>query len=118
MAPFTGDAVSSAVKTAVETQPPAHAGSQNNAEDHGEALAGALQAFRQGETVGVVFHGHGAAQLPGDILLEGFVDQAGDVGIDHAAGPGIDDAGNANANGAVMAGCLTQGLFGHPNRVF
>ena len=85
----------------------AAAGAQDDAEHQVIPLGGAISGFGQGEAVGVVFHGDGAAQEAFQVRLEGVADEPGGVGILDPAASIVDGAGDADADGAT----LTVGHF-------
>ncbi len=109
MSPLAAEAVAAGVDAVADGDAAAAAGAEDDAEDEVVGFGGAVGGFGDGEAVGVVGAADLAAECGAEVEFEGLAVEPGGVGVLDQAGGADDGAGDADANGAGLAG---QGLHG------
>lgn len=86
MPPLAGNAVAAAHDLAVDDDPAAHAGAEDDAENVVGAGSGAVDRFGKSETVGIVGQPDFTLEHGLQVAAQGLADQAGGIGVlDQAA---------------------------------
>ena len=96
MAPLAGDGVDALDELAVDDDAAADAGAEDGAEHHRRALAGAVDGFRERETVGVVGDAHRATEGGGQVAAQVAAVQPGGVALGDPPRRAVDRTGDAD----------------------
>ncbi len=102
MAPLAGNGVGAIEHLTVDDDAATDAGSQDHAKHDGRTGGGTIGGFGQGQAVGVVGQPHRATEHAFQVFFEWLANEAGRVGIFHAAAGGRDCAGGADADAAAL----------------
>ncbi len=106
--PFAGDGVGAGQQSTIDGDAAADTGAEDHPENHLRPRGGAIDRFRQGETVGVVGQSHRSFQDGFQVPLQVLADQTGGVGIFDAPGGRRQSAGNTDANGATATAMTAE----------